>query len=154
MAFRKPDEIAEAAIEAGMKKIKLPLPSLLVLGFLGGAFIALGYLLDIRVIGDLPKEWGSLSSLIGAAVFPVGLILVVLAGAELITGNMMSVAMALFSRKISVKELAINWGIVTIMNLIGALFVAYFFGHLVGLTETGPYLEKTIAVAQGKLALL
>lgn len=89
--------------------------------------------------------------MIGAAVFPVGLILVVLAGAELITGNMMSVAMALFSRKISVKELAINWGIVTIMNLIGALFVAYFFGHLVGLTETGPYLEKTIAVAQGKL---
>ncbi|KFI03623.1 formate/nitrite transporter [Bacillus sp. BSC154] len=151
MAFRKPDEIADAAIEAGVKKIKLPLPSLLVLGFLGGAFIALGYLLDIRVIGDLPKEWGSLSSLIGAAVFPIGLILVVLAGAELITGNMMSVAMALFSRKISVKELAVNWGIVTIMNLIGALFVAYFFGHLVGLTETGPYLEKTIAVAQGKL---
>lgn len=99
MAFRKPDEIANAAIEAGMKKVQLPLPSLLVLGFLGGAFIALGYLLDIRVIGDLPKEWGSLSSLIGAAVFPVGLILVVLAGAELITGNMMSVAMALFSRK-------------------------------------------------------
>ncbi len=89
--------------------------------------------------------------MIGAAVFPVGLILVVLAGAELITGNMMSVAMALFSRKISVKELAINWGIVTVMNLIGALFVAYFFGHLVGLTETGPYLEKTVAVAQGKL---
>lgn len=96
------------------------------MGFLGGAFIALGYLLDIRVIGDLPKEWGSLSSLIGAAVFPVGLILVVLAGAELITGNMMSVAMALFSRKISLKQLAVNWGIVTMMNLIGALFVAYF----------------------------
>ncbi|WP_369888243.1 formate/nitrite transporter family protein [Bacillus halotolerans] len=151
MGFRKPDEIAEAAIEAGMKKVKLPLLSLLVLGFLGGAFIALGYLLDIRVIGDLPKEWGSLSSFIGAAVFPVGLILVVLAGAELITGNMMSMAMALFSRKISLKELAVNWVIVTIMNLIGALFVAYFFGHLVGLTETGPYLEKTIAVAQGKL---
>ncbi|MDI5790517.1 formate/nitrite transporter family protein [Bacillus licheniformis] len=68
---------------------------------LGGAFIALGYLLDIRVIGDLPKEWGSLSSLIGAAVFPVGLILVVLAGAELITGNMMSVAMALFQENIT-----------------------------------------------------
>ncbi|MCY7985400.1 formate/nitrite transporter, partial [Bacillus inaquosorum] len=49
MAFRKPDEIADAAIEAGMNKVKLPLPSLLVLGFLGGAFIALGYLLDIRV---------------------------------------------------------------------------------------------------------
>lgn len=118
---------------------------------MGGAFIALGYLLDIRVIGDLPKEWGSLSSLIGASVFPIGLVLVVLAGAELITGNMMSVSMALFSRRISAGALVKNWVIVTLMNLVGALFVAYFFGHVVGLTETGPYLEKTIAVAQGKL---
>ncbi|MCY8517968.1 formate/nitrite transporter family protein [Bacillus atrophaeus] len=153
MAFRRPDEIAEAAIEAGAKKVNLPMPSLLVLGFLGGAFIALGYLLDIRVIGDLPKEWGSLSSFLGAAVFPVGLILVVLAGAELITGNMMSVAMALFSKKISVSQLTINWIIVTLMNLVGALFVAYVFGHLIGLTETGPYAVKTIAAAQGKLDL-
>nr|MDH3077632.1 formate/nitrite transporter family protein [Bacillus velezensis]MDH3093629.1 formate/nitrite transporter family protein [Bacillus velezensis]MDH3098963.1 formate/nitrite transporter family protein [Bacillus velezensis]WGD99609.1 formate/nitrite transporter family protein [Bacillus velezensis] len=151
MAFRKPDEIAELAVESGVKKVHSPLSALIVLGFLGGAFIALGYLLDIRVIGDLPKEWGSLSSLIGASVFPIGLVLVVLAGAELITGNMMSVSMALFSRRISAGALVKNWVIVTLMNLVGALFVAYFFGHVVGLTETGPYLEKTIAVAQGKL---
>lgn len=142
MAFRKPDEIAELAVESGVKKVHSPLSALIVLGFLGGAFIALGYLLDIRVIGDLPKEWGSLSSLIGASVFPIGLVLVVLAGAELITGNMMSVSMALFSRRISAGALVKNWVIVTLMNLVGALFVAYFFGHVVGLTETGPYLEK------------
>lgn len=142
MAFRKPDEIAELAVESGVKKVQSPLSALIVLGFLGGAFIALGYLLDIRVIGDLPKEWGSLSSLIGASVFPIGLVLVVLAGAELITGNMMSVSMALFSRRISAGALVKNWVIVTLMNLVGALFVAYFFGHVVGLTETGPLLGK------------
>ncbi len=131
MAFRKPDEIAELAVESGVKKVHSPLSALIVLGFLGGAFIALGYLLDIRVIGDLPKEWGSLSSLIGASVFPIGLVLVVLAGAELITGNMMSVSMALFSRRISAGALVKNWVIVTLMNLVGALFVAYFFGHVV-----------------------
>ncbi len=142
MAFRKPDEIAELAVESGVKKVHSPLSALIVLGFLGGAFIALGYLLDIRVIGDLPKEWGSLSSLIGASVFPIGLVLVVLAGAELITGNMMSVSMALFSRRISAGALVKNWVIVTLMNLVGALFVAYFFGHVVGLTETGTLLGK------------
>lgn len=51
MAFRKPDEIAELAVESGVKKVHSPLSALIVLGFLGGAFIALGYLLDIRVIG-------------------------------------------------------------------------------------------------------
>ncbi len=143
MAFRKPDEIAELAVESGVKGAFTAF-STDCIRILGGAFIALGYLLDIRVIGDLPKEWGSLSSLIGASVFPIGLVLVVLAGAELITGNMMSVSMALFSRRISAGALVKNWVIVTLMNLVGALFVAYFFGHVVGLTETGPYLEKRL----------
>ena len=60
----------------------------------GGAFIALGYLLDIHVIGTMPKAWGSFTSFLGAAVFPIGLILVILAGGELVTGNMMTVSMA------------------------------------------------------------
>ena len=94
MEFRKPDKMLNIALEAGISKTKLSLSSILMLGFLGGAFIALGFLLDVRVIGNLPAEWGSLSNLLGGAVFPVGLMLVVLGGAELITGNMMSVSIA------------------------------------------------------------
>lgn len=151
MAFHKPQKIAEITIEAGVTKTKLPFPHLLLLGFLGGAFISLGYLLDIRVIGNLPAEWGSLANLIGGAVFPIGLILIVLAGAELITGNIMSVSMAFYAKKISLGNLVHNWFWVTLANLVGALFVAYFFGHVVGLTETGPYLDKTVAVAHSKV---
>ena len=151
MAFHKPKKIAELAIEAGVTKTKLPFSQLLLLGFLGGAFISLGFLLDIRVIGNLPAEWGSLANLIGGAVFPVGLILVVLAGAELITGNMMSVSMAFYAKKITLGDLIHNWGWITLANLIGALFIAYFFGHVVGLTETGPFLDKTVAIAQSKV---
>jgi formate/nitrite transporter len=151
MAFHKPEKIAELAIEAGAHKINLPLPTVLTLGFLGGAFISLGFLLDIRVIGNLPQQWGSLASFLGASVFPVGLILVILAGGELITGNMMSVSMALYARKISLNNLLHNWFWVTLANFAGALFVAYFFGHVVGLTEAGPFLDKTVAIAQAKL---
>ncbi|WHY70192.1 formate/nitrite transporter family protein [Fictibacillus enclensis] len=151
MAFNKPDRVSEIAIKAGVDKARSPVMTLLILGFLGGAFIALGFLLDIRVSGNLPKDWGSFGSFLGAAVFPVGLVLVVLAGSELITGNMMSVPMALYAKRITWKGLLKNWVFVTIANLIGALFVAYFFGHVVGLTETGPFLAKTLAIAQGKL---
>ncbi|SDM75894.1 formate/nitrite transporter [Fictibacillus solisalsi] len=151
MAFNKPDRVSEIAIEAGVDKARSPVLSLLLLGFLGGAFIALGFLLDIRVSGNLPKDWGSFGSFLGAAVFPVGLVLVVLAGSELITGNMMSVPMALYAKRITWKGLLKNWVFVTFANLIGALFVAYFFGHVVGLTESGPFLAKTLAIAQGKL---
>lgn len=136
MAFHKPDKMLNIALEAGVSKTKLSISSILMLGFLGGAFIALGFLLDVRVIGNLPAEWGSLSNLLGGAVFPVGLMLVVLGGAELITGNMMSVSIALYARKISLHHLLHNWFWVTLSNFLGAAFIAYFFGHIVGLTET------------------
>ena len=151
MAYYKPEQIAGIAINAGINKTKLPTATVVTLAFLGGAFISLGFLLDIRVIGNLPQQWGSFASFLGAAVFPLGLILIVLGGGELITGNMMSVSMAFYSKKIVFSHLVKNWFWVTTGNLIGALFVAYFFGHIVGLTETGPFLTKTVAIAQAKL---
>ena len=92
MAFHKPEQIAELVIEAGVQKVRQTLPAMLILGFLGGAFISLGFLLNIRVLGNLPERWGSLVNILGGAVFPFGLMLVVLAGGELITGNMMSLS--------------------------------------------------------------
>ncbi|WP_397537164.1 formate/nitrite transporter family protein [Rummeliibacillus pycnus] len=152
MAFNKPEQITEIAINAGVGKASYSIFKMLVLGFLGGAFIAFGFLLDIRVCGNMPAAWGSFAGFVGAAVFPLGLILVLLAGAELITGNMMSVAMAFYAKKISIPALVRNWFWVTLANLLGALFVAYFFGHVVGLTETGPFLDKTVAIAKAKTA--
>ncbi|GJM82821.1 hypothetical protein HMSSN139_53170 [Paenibacillus sp. HMSSN-139] len=59
-------------MENGIKKAHNPLLTVLILGFLGGAFIALGFLLDIRVISSAPAEWGSIATFIGAAVFRSG----------------------------------------------------------------------------------
>jgi formate transporter len=151
MGFHAPNQIAQLAVEHGEKKANLPLESVGVLGFLGGAFISIGYLLDIRVIAGLPEEWGTLSSLIGASVFPVGLILIILAGGELLTGNMMAVSMACLAKRISIGKLLTNWFWITIFNFVGALFVAYAFGHVAGLTSDGVYLDKVVKVASGKL---
>ncbi len=151
MGFHTPQRVAELSIEAGTRKANLPFQTLLVLGFLAGAFIALGFLLDIRVIGNVPPEWGSFASFLGAAVFPVGLMLVIIAGGELLTGNMMSVTLAVLAKKITVASLLRNWFWITVSNLVGAVFVAYFFGHVVGLTSEGPFLTKTVAITEAKL---
>jgi formate/nitrite transporter len=151
MGYSKPEKIMEITVENGVKKTKYPPLQTLILGFEAGAFISLGYLLFIRVTATLSGNLEGLSSLIGASVFPIGLVLTLLAGGELLTGNMMAVPLARMAKKISTGQVLYNWFLVTVSNFIGAVFVAYFFGHLVGLTETGLFLERTISIADHKL---
>lgn len=151
MAYSKPEKTIKITEESGIKKASYSFWKTIILGFEAGAFIALGYLLYIRVTATLPVEMSGLSSLIGASVFPLGLILTLLAGGELLTGNMMALPLARLAKKITTKQVFYNWSLITISNFVGAVFVAYFFGHLVGLTETGPFLEKTIHTAQSKI---
>jgi formate/nitrite transporter len=151
MGYSKPDKIMEITVDNGVKKTKYSPLQTMILGFEAGAFIALGYLLFIRVTATLSGNLEGLSSLIGASVFPIGLILTLLAGGELLTGNMMAVPLARMAKKVRTRQVFTNWFLVTVSNFIGAIFVAYFFGHLVGLTETAPYLAKTVSIADHKL---
>jgi formate transporter len=150
-SYLTPKEIAEYTSESGYKKATSPLRTVLALGFAAGAFISLGFLLDIRVIASAPAAWGSIATFIGAAVFPVGLILVLIGGGELLTGNMMAVPLARFTGKITTWQAIRNLILITLSNFCGAIFVAYFFGHVVGLTETGAFLTKTIDLAEHKV---
>ena len=92
---------------------------------------------------------GQFSNLIGAVVFPVGLICILLGGGELLTGNMMAVSIAYYAKKVKFTQLITNWLLIAFFNLLGALFIAYFFGHFVGLTE-GDFLAKTVAYSRGE----
>lgn len=147
-----PEEIRETAIKTGRKKVEKPLQAKWILGFIGGAMISLGYLAYIRVASSMAEEWGSVASFLGAAVFPVGLIVILLGGGELITGNMMAVSIAWLDKKVTTKELLENWLEITFANFIGAFFVAYVFGHVVGLTSAEPYLHEVLTLTQGKLS--
>ncbi|MDO4905380.1 MAG: formate/nitrite transporter family protein [Lautropia sp.] len=149
-ASLSPREILDSATAKAVTKVGTPLPAMLSLGFLGGAFISVGYLAYIRIAGALGGELAGLGHFLGAAVFPVGLICILIGGAELITGNMMVVPVGWFRKKFGLRALARNWLIITLANLVGAFFVAYFFGHVVGLTE-GTHLAKTVAAAKSKV---
>ncbi|WP_338540901.1 formate/nitrite transporter family protein [Paenibacillus tundrae] len=151
MAVKTPLEVAQYTVQSGIKKAHNPVLSVLILGFMAGAFISLGFLLNIRVIASAPAEWGSLVNLIGASVFPLGLILVLIGGGELLTGNMMAVPLATIARKLSVGSMLKNLTLVTIGNFLGAIFVAYAFGHVLGLTSEGVYLAKVVDMAGHKL---
>lgn len=147
-----PAEILGKTIQTGVDKTHKTLVEQLVLGFLGGAMIALGYLAFIRVSASVPRELSSVGIFLGASVFPIGLILILLAGGELITGNMTVVGTAWLSKKVTTTALLKNWLVITVANLVGAIFVAYAFGYLTGLTSTGIFAESVANIAQGKIA--
>ena len=108
----------------------------LVGGFLAGAYIAFGALLAIIVSAGLdPKTWGGLITLFTGLVFSLGLILVVVGGAELLTGNMATVPLAVLDRKVTVGKMLLNWLWVTIGNLAGSLFVAYVLADKTGVIK-------------------
>jgi formate/nitrite transporter len=152
MAFKDPKAITDAGTEKGREKARLSWDKALVAGFLAGAYIAFGALLAITVSSGLdPETWGTLPTLFAGSVFALGLILVVVAGSELLTGNMALVPLAAFRHRASFRELAHNFGFVLIGNLLGSLFVAYFLADQTGVVTAELPLARLeeIALAKG-----
>jgi formate/nitrite transporter len=118
-----PDEIVKRVENASVVKGSRDFLTTFFLAILAGAFIAFGAAFYTVVTHDSELSYG-LTKLVGGFVFCIGLILVVVAGAELFTGNNLLV-MAWADRKISLKQLFNNWTVVYIGNLIGSLFVVY-----------------------------
>ncbi len=116
-----PAQMAVRVEKAGVTKGNLDFASVFALAMLAGAFIAFGAVLCTYVIHDSPLSAG-LTSLLGGLVFCLGLILVIVAGAELFTGNNLLV-MAYVSRKITLGQLLRNWAIVFTGNFVGSLFI-------------------------------
>lgn len=125
-----PKEIAERVETVGVAKAKLPLLSMAILGLLAGAFIGLGALYFVLIKSDATLGFAT-SQVLGGVAFSLGLILVVVAGAELFTGNNL-LAMAWADHKISTKDLLRNWLVVCCTNFVGASGMAllvFYSGH-------------------------
>ncbi|RSH93682.1 hypothetical protein EHS25_006329 [Saitozyma podzolica] len=99
--------------------------------------------------GTLRTDYPSVVSLVGAFFFPVGLIMLVLTGQELVTANFMVMPMALMKGRIKVWELPLNWLIVFFGNLAGALCLDAFMVHYSGLmTSTMTTIAQSAAVTK------
>lgn len=125
-----PAEIAKRIQAVGVAKAQLAVVPLLMLGVLAGAFIGLGSMLFVIVRADTTLGF-AVTQLLSGAVFSLGLMMVVVAGAELFTGNNLLV-LAWAEQRISTAQVARNWVLVCFANFIGAVGLAvlvYWSGH-------------------------
>jgi formate/nitrite transporter len=171
MVFHPPVAIVAKAGDAGKYKTGLPAWNMLIRGFMSGAYIAMGgalatvcstgvaYSAAQITAGAVPGGFASagVAQLVLGAVFPVGLIITVLTGAELFTGDAMLAPMAAFIHKISWMQVANLWVFVYIGNLIGSLFWAYLMANgpfvsfdAAGVATITAFGTRAIAIAGAK----
>lgn len=122
-----PAQMAARVERAGIVKGNLDFLSTFSLAVMAGGFIAFGAVLCTYVVHDTGLS-PSLTKLLGGVVFCLGLILVIVAGAELFTGNNL-IVMAYVSRKVTLERLIRNWGIVFWGNLVGSLAVVFLISY-------------------------
>ena len=147
-----PKEIAAQVETIGVAKARLPLVSMLMLSVVAGAFIGLGALYFVLVKSDLSLGFAA-GQVLGGVAFALGLVLVVVAGAELFTGNNL-LAMAWADGKISTLELLRNWAIVCGGNFIGAAGLALFvFLSRHPEMNDGAIAEEYLSIAAAKVAM-
>ncbi len=147
-----PAQMAARVEKAGIVKGNLDFLSMFILSIVAGAFIAFGAILYTYVIHDSSLSLG-LTKLLGGLVFCLGLILVIVAGAELFTGNNL-IVMAYVSRKISLQRLLRNWTIVFCGNLAGSLAMVFLLSQSGQWTAAGASVGvEALMIANGKVNL-
>ncbi|MCF6158342.1 MAG: formate/nitrite transporter family protein [wastewater metagenome] len=147
-----PPQIAARIDKVAAVKAKLSFSQTLLLGILAGAYIGIGAQFATLVISDSTLHFG-LTSVLSGIVFSLGLILVVVAGAELFTGNTL-IIMGYVGKRITTREMFNNWTISYIGNFIGSITMVLwvnsshqweFFDHMVG--------AKALLIANAKVNL-
>lgn len=148
--FFPPKDVAAKMCETGVGKCKLPILKMFILAILAGVYIAFGAQLFLLVGSDSTLGFG-FTRFLSASVFTVGLMMVVVGGAELFTGNNL-VLIAALDKKVTWRELLKNWVVVYIGNFVGSIILAalLFFGgtwslngNLVGANALKVALSKT-----------
>jgi len=147
-----PAQMAARVEKAGIIKGNLDFLSTFTISIMAGVFIAFGAILYTYVIHDSSLSMG-LTKLLGGVVFCLGLILVIVAGAELFTGNNL-IVMAYVSRKITLERVLRNWAIVFAGNFVGSLSVVFLLSQTGQWTSAGAAVGvKALMIANGKVNL-
>ncbi|KAI0026877.1 putative formate/nitrite transporter [Vararia minispora EC-137] len=140
----KPNEVAAVLVETAVLKHHTRYDKTFFKAFLAGVMLSFGGLLSEIIQGGsqgINSSNPGLVKILGGFVFPVGLVMIVLQGQELLTSNMMTFPMALLTRSIPVWSLPVNWIIVMFGNLVGSLFFAAILVRYTGIISMAPYDE-------------
>ncbi|QAR32510.1 formate/nitrite transporter family protein [Geovibrio thiophilus] len=147
--FLTPPEMTEAMLETAAAKCALPASRAFVLALLAGAYIGFAaHLATMVTTGS--TEWVGVQRFLTGAVFSFGLMLAVIPGSELWTGNTMMIA-GVADKRITAADMLRNWMIVYTGNLIGAVLLALLVVKGTGLTD-GQFGATAIKIAYAKTA--
>jgi len=142
MSYNSPKEIAVEFASSGIYKSKLSFTRFAIIAILGGAFIAFGGLLSVIVAGGMPgigMENPGLIKFISGALFPIGLMMVSITGADLFTSDCTAFTLPLLQKRLKIntyiKLLAYSY----IFNFIGTQIVAYLLSSGIGLFSNEPW---------------
>lgn len=151
-----PSEVIDLTHSLASKKLHTPWGQLFILGMLAGAYIAMGGLLSSLAaagVGGWATNNPFLPKLLAGATFPVGLMLVMLVGAELFTGNTSYLISATIQGSIPRTYFLKNWAVVYVANLFGALLFDYFLVWRTGVMQAPHYADYIRHVAEYKVSL-
>lgn len=151
---KNPREISDSLRDIGHEKVTLPVDKMFILAVLAGAYIGFGAQLSMTVGIGLDTSLGiGFSRFLQGSAFSLGLILVVIGGAELFTGNNL-ILLSFFDKKIDLSGLLRSWTVVYVGNFIGSvLLVSIVFGgglHAIGGGALG---VEALTIANGKVNL-
>lgn len=151
MGFQTITEVVEQNIQNGIKKTNLTTKKLILLGIAAGFFIGIGAEASSLAMHGISNV--GLARTVAGAVFPIGLMLIVLLGGELFTGNCL-ISMAVYDKKAKLKGMIRNLTIVYISNFIGAALMAWMINNCGQLNfSDGGAGAFTIKVALGKVGI-
>lgn len=159
MKVLDPSEVIDKAEAIGRAKAERTVNrslNLTAAAVMAGAFIGLGALLSVVAGFGFPQATAgnpALQRLLSGATFPVGLVLVVVLGAELFTGNNALLVPGYMRGHIGAATVARNWAVVWAGNFVGALLVAWAFGCVGGVLMAEPYAAAVSAMAQAKVGM-
>ncbi|KAE9411371.1 Formate/nitrite transporter [Gymnopus androsaceus JB14] len=149
----KPGQVAAVMVDHAVQKHNSPYHVVFLKAFLAGVMLSFGGLLDEVISGGaagLTASNPGIVKVLGGFVFPVGLVMIVLNGYELLTSNMMVFPMALVKRAIPWWSLPVNWLIVTFGNLVGSLFFGAILVKYSGIISVAPYNAYVVSFALKK----
>lgn len=145
--YASPEEVAQQMADKGTAKAGLSVSDMLIRGFMAGMALAFATSVSLTVVADGSPLW------IGALLFPLGFVILVLLGFELVTGNFALIPVALFQGRVSGAQMARNWSWVFLGNLVGSITYALLlyaaltkFGHV----DAGPLGAELASRAESK----
>ncbi len=155
MSFYTPKEIVECVNEVADYKSKMPIKKILLSALLGGAYIAVGSFLALVIGGNLPgleAENPGLQKFVFGAVFPIGLIIIAIAGGDLFTGNTAYFVPSLLAKRLKPIVPLRNWFFVYLGNAVGAVLVAWLFAYYTHSLEGTHAADFAIALGEKKVS--